>query len=146
MPSATALAPPALEARGLHKSYGAHQVLRGADLSVAPGQLVAVVGENGAGKSTLLKALAGVLAADRGEVSRRGTLGHCPQEPVLNDSLTLTCSGSGPAAGTGRGDRPPLRAGPGLPLDLVEGPGSWVWRARARCTASVRRPGTAGWA
>ncbi|MFD6909261.1 ATP-binding cassette domain-containing protein [Streptomyces sp. NPDC060077] len=68
MPSATALAPPALEARGLHKSYGAHQVLRGADLSVAPGQLVAVVGENGAGKSTLLKALAGVLAADRGEV------------------------------------------------------------------------------
>ncbi|MEU3196396.1 MULTISPECIES: ATP-binding cassette domain-containing protein [unclassified Streptomyces] len=93
MPSATALAlalaPPALEARGLHKSYGAHQVLRGADLSVASGQLVAVVGENGAGKSTLLKALAGVLAADRGEVSRHGTLGHCPQEPVLNDSLTV---------------------------------------------------------
>ncbi|GAA2271004.1 ABC transporter ATP-binding protein [Streptomyces atrovirens] len=89
MPSGTVLAPPALEARDLHKSYGAHRVLRGVDLTVAPGRLVAVVGENGAGKSTLLKALAGVLAADRGEVVHHGTLGYCPQEPVLNDSLTV---------------------------------------------------------
>lgn len=89
MPPGTVLAPPALEARDLHKSYGTHQVLRGVDLTVAPGRLVAVVGENGAGKSTLLKSLAGVLAADRGEVVLHGTLGHCPQEPVLNGSLTV---------------------------------------------------------
>ncbi|GGX02967.1 ABC transporter ATP-binding protein [Streptomyces malachitofuscus] len=89
MPPGTVLAPPALEARDLHKSYGTHQVLRGVDLTVAPGRLVAVVGENGAGKSTLLKSLAGVLAADRGEVILHGTLGHCPQEPILNGSLTV---------------------------------------------------------
>ena len=60
------------------------------DLAVRPGQLVAVVGENGAGKSTLLKILAGTLAADGGEVQLAGTLGYCPQDPVLNDNLTVT--------------------------------------------------------
>ncbi|MEU4980806.1 ABC transporter ATP-binding protein [Streptomyces sp. NPDC021969] len=80
---------PVLRARDLHKAYGSNRVLRGADLTVAPGQLVAVVGENGAGKSTLLKALAGTLALDRGEVSLSGTLGYCPQDPVLSGSLTV---------------------------------------------------------
>ncbi len=79
----------ALEARGVHKSYGRHHVLRGVDLSVGPGELVAVVGENGAGKSTLLKILAGTLAADRGQVRLEGTLGYCPQVPVLSDNLTV---------------------------------------------------------
>ncbi len=85
-PTATA---PVLRATDIHKSYGKHPVLRGAELTVGPGQLVAVVGENGAGKSTLLKILAGTLAADRGEVSLSGTLGHCPQQPVLNEALTV---------------------------------------------------------
>jgi len=78
-----------LEARQVRKAYRRHQVLRGVDLAVRPGQLVAVVGENGAGKSTLLKILAGTLAADSGEVRLTGTLGYCPQDPVLNDSLTV---------------------------------------------------------
>jgi ABC-type multidrug transport system ATPase subunit len=78
-----------LEARQVRKAYHRHQVLRGADLAVRPGQLVAVVGENGAGKSTLLKILAGTLAADGGEVRLAGTLGYCPQDPVLNDNLTV---------------------------------------------------------
>lgn len=59
---------PVIEARDVHKAYGRHKVLRGADLAVKPGQLVAVVGENGAGNSTLLKALAGTVALDRGQV------------------------------------------------------------------------------
>ncbi|MEU0598096.1 ABC transporter ATP-binding protein [Streptomyces sp. NPDC006393] len=81
--------PPVLRATGIHKSYGKHTVLRGAELTVAPGQLVAVVGENGAGKSTLLKILAGTQPADRGEVSLAGALGYCPQDPVLNGALTV---------------------------------------------------------
>jgi ABC-2 type transport system ATP-binding protein len=78
-----------LEAREIRKAYRRHQVLRGVNLAVAPGQLVAVVGENGSGKSTLLKILAGTLAADHGEVELAGTLGYCPQDPVLNDTLTV---------------------------------------------------------
>jgi ABC-type multidrug transport system fused ATPase/permease subunit len=76
--------------RGVRKAYRRHQVLRGVDLAVRPGQLVAVVGENDAGKSTLLKLLAGTLAADGGEVRMAGTLGYYPQDPVLNDTLTVT--------------------------------------------------------
>ena len=78
-----------LQAREVSKAYRRHQVLRGVDLAVAPGQLVAVVGENGAGKSTLLKILAGTLAADGGSVRLAGTLGYCPQDPVVNDNLTV---------------------------------------------------------
>jgi ABC-type multidrug transport system ATPase subunit len=78
-----------LEARDVRKSYGKHQVLRGVDLAAGPGQLVAVVGENGAGKSTLLKILAGTLAADSGTVALARTLGYSPQDPVLNDNLTV---------------------------------------------------------
>ncbi|HEY1323641.1 MAG TPA: ABC transporter ATP-binding protein, partial [Streptosporangiaceae bacterium] len=78
-----------LQARQVRKAYRRHQVLCGVDLAVRPGQLVAVVGENGAGKSTLLKILAGTLAADGGQVRLGGTLGYCPQDPVLNDNLTV---------------------------------------------------------
>jgi ABC-2 type transport system ATP-binding protein len=78
-----------LQARGVHKAYGRHRVLKDAGLEVRRGQLVAVVGENGSGKSTLLRILAGTLAADRGEVRVTGKLGYCPQEPVVNDNLTV---------------------------------------------------------
>ncbi|ARP71059.1 ABC transporter ATP-binding protein [Streptomyces pluripotens] len=88
-PGSTPLLEPVLQAHDIHKSYGKRSVLRGADLTVAPGQLVAVVGENGAGKSTLLKILAGTLSADRGEVTLSGDLGYCPQAPVLNAGLTV---------------------------------------------------------
>jgi ABC-type multidrug transport system ATPase subunit len=76
-------------ARDVQKAYRRHRVLRGVDLSVPAGALVAVVGENGAGKSTLLRVLAGTLPADAGTVEVHGRLGYCPQEPVLNDALTV---------------------------------------------------------
>lgn len=78
-----------LSAEGVHKAYGRHHVLRGADLSVNAGQLVGVVGENGAGKSTLLRILAGTLAADAGSVHLAGQLGYCPQQAVVSESLTV---------------------------------------------------------
>ncbi|MGB3054374.1 MAG: amino acid ABC transporter ATP-binding protein [Acidimicrobiales bacterium] len=46
---------PAIELRGLHKSFGANHVLRGVDLAVAPRQVVCVIGASGSGKSTLLR-------------------------------------------------------------------------------------------
>ncbi len=77
-----------LRARAVRKAFRRTEVLRGVDLCVSGGALIAIVGENGSGKSTLLGILAGDLAADSGTVELRGTLGYCPQQPVLNDSLT----------------------------------------------------------
>ncbi|MBB5119222.1 ABC transporter ATP-binding protein [Streptomyces eurocidicus] len=81
--------PPALHVRDVHKSYRSRHVLRGVSFDLEPGTLTGVVGENGAGKSTLLRILSGQSAADGGEAVVRGTLGHCPQEAVLNDCLTV---------------------------------------------------------
>ncbi len=54
-----------LEIRDLHAGYGALEVLRGVDIDVAPGELVAVLGPNGAGKSTLLRAISRMEATVR---------------------------------------------------------------------------------
>jgi ABC-type multidrug transport system ATPase subunit len=71
------------------KSYGSRPVLRDASLEAGRGQLVGVVGENGAGKTTLLRILSGDLRADAGTVRLDGTLGYCPQHPVLDEELTV---------------------------------------------------------
>jgi simple sugar transport system ATP-binding protein len=57
-----------LEARGVVKRYGHVEALGGADFSVHPGEVVALIGDNGAGKSTLVKAMSGVIAPDEGEL------------------------------------------------------------------------------
>ena len=67
---------PTLEVRGLHKAFGAVQVLQGVDLRVQPDELVAVVGENGAGKSTLVRCIAGTVDIDAGSVH---VAGHTPR-------------------------------------------------------------------
>ena len=85
-----------LEAHGIEKAYPRGvwpwrrraEVLRGADVTLAPGEVVGLVGENGSGKSTLMKILVGALAADTGSVSYAGRLGYCPQEPVVYERLT----------------------------------------------------------
>jgi branched-chain amino acid transport system ATP-binding protein len=59
---------PLLEIENLSASYGRIQALRGVDLQVAAGELVAVIGANGAGKTTLLLTLSGLLPAQRGSV------------------------------------------------------------------------------
>ena len=67
---------PVLEARGITKSYGAVQALRGVDFYLNPGEVVAIVGDNGAGKSTFIKSLSGAVAPDTGEILIDGTPVH----------------------------------------------------------------------
>jgi branched-chain amino acid transport system ATP-binding protein len=61
-----------LEARGLDVLLGDYQVLWGARLAVAEGEIVALLGPNGAGKSTLLNAVSGLLRPRAGEIAFRG--------------------------------------------------------------------------
>jgi polar amino acid transport system ATP-binding protein len=57
---------------GLRKSYGAHEVLKGIDLQVAPGEVVAIIGKSGSGKSTLLRCINGLEDFQSGSVSVDG--------------------------------------------------------------------------
>jgi ribose transport system ATP-binding protein len=59
---------PILEMRGICKSFGPVNVLKGVDLTLRRGEVLGLVGENGAGKSTLIKILCGVHRMDRGEI------------------------------------------------------------------------------
>jgi ribose transport system ATP-binding protein len=58
---------PAIEMRGIEKSFGTNPVLKNVDFSVSVGEVHALAGENGAGKSTLMKILQGVYQKDKGE-------------------------------------------------------------------------------
>ena len=92
---------PLLEARGLQRSFGPARVLRGLDLSLRPGEALAIIGPNGAGKTTLLRLLAGLLRPSAGEIrvlgqrlSRgpdgvRGAIGLLSHQSLLYDDLTL---------------------------------------------------------
>jgi phospholipid/cholesterol/gamma-HCH transport system ATP-binding protein len=62
----------AIETRGLEKSFGSNQVLRGVDLKIPEGSLSVVMGPSGTGKSVLIKHVVGILKADKGEVLVRG--------------------------------------------------------------------------
>jgi putative ABC transport system ATP-binding protein len=59
---------PLIEARGVELSFGPTPALRGASVSVAAGEVLAVMGPSGSGKSTLLHCLAGILVPNAGEI------------------------------------------------------------------------------
>ena len=63
---------PLLEMRGIDKSFPGVHALKGVDLNVRPGEILALVGENGAGKSTLIKTLGGAHAPDSGSILING--------------------------------------------------------------------------
>jgi putative ABC transport system ATP-binding protein len=78
-----------IEARELTRSFGQTPALRGASLSVAAGEILAVMGPSGSGKSTLLHCLAGILVPDGGEVHFAGrrldTLGENERSALRRD-------------------------------------------------------------
>ncbi|GHC48834.1 ABC transporter ATP-binding protein [Streptomyces flavofungini] len=61
-----------LTADGLRKAYGPTTALDGAEFSIHPGEIVAVMGPSGSGKSTLLHCLAGIVRPDAGEITYNG--------------------------------------------------------------------------
>ncbi len=92
-----------LEVQGLEAGYDRLEVLHGIDVSVAPGELVAVIGANGAGKSTLLRAVSGLLRPRCGRVLLDGAditsssaeqiaargLAHVPENRLVFPSLSV---------------------------------------------------------
>ena len=72
LPAPSARAENVLEARDVVKSFGQTPALRGASVSVARGEIVAVMGPSGSGKSTLLHCLAGILVPESGEIRLAG--------------------------------------------------------------------------
>jgi heme exporter protein A len=90
-----------LEARGLQRSFGRVRILHGLDLSLKPGEALAIIGPNGAGKTTLVRLLAGLIRPSAGEVhilgqrlggevgSARRQLGVLLHQSLLYDDLTL---------------------------------------------------------
>ena len=73
-----------LRIEGLSASYGAVQVLRDVDLTVARGEIVALLGTNGAGKSTVLRCVSGLMKPDAGRILLDGddVAGLPPEETV----------------------------------------------------------------
>jgi ABC-2 type transport system ATP-binding protein len=80
---------PAIHVRGLHKSYGKLQVLRGVDFDVARGSIFALLGSNGAGKTTVVKILSTLLRADTGTASVHG-FDVAKQPAHVRQSISLT--------------------------------------------------------
>ena len=82
-------AAPAIRVRGLTRSYGDLHVLRGVDLEVARGSIVALLGSNGAGKTTLIKILATLLKPDAGTAEVEGVdVATRPAE--VREAISLT--------------------------------------------------------
>jgi ABC-2 type transport system ATP-binding protein len=79
----------AIEVDAVGKSFGGRAALRGVSFEAAHGELLAVIGPNGAGKTTLLSILAGIRAADGGNVEIAGKVGWVPQSTGLYKRLTV---------------------------------------------------------
>jgi ABC-2 type transport system ATP-binding protein len=80
-----------IEAHGLEKRFGAHAALRGVDLSIAEGELFALIGPDGAGKTTFFRLVAGLITPTTGTLRRAegATFGLVPQRFSLYEDLTV---------------------------------------------------------
>src|ERR1700755_399729 len=76
MVSAEIAGQPVLELKGIGKQFGAIRALHDVDISIAPGEVVGLMGDNGAGKSTLVKIIAGNFPPTHGELRLAGETVH----------------------------------------------------------------------
>jgi simple sugar transport system ATP-binding protein len=114
----TAAAPPLLELAGITKRYGDLLAVDAVSLTVAPGEVVAMLGENGAGKSTLMKVVYGLVRADDGTIAVDGRpvdissprdamaagIGMVTQEFSLVETMTVAENVALSSVGLGRVD------------------------------------------
>ena len=70
--AASLAAPSAVSIEQLRKSYGTNEVLKGIDLTVAPGEVIAIIGKSGSGKSTLLRCINGLETFQHGSLTVQG--------------------------------------------------------------------------
>ena len=101
----------ALEVRGLTKSYGDVQALRGVNLEVRRGEVFGFLGPNGSGKTTTIRCLLDLIRPDGGVVrvlgldpqaeplAVRARLGYLPGELRLDDNLSAAGGPTGPLSG-----------------------------------------------
>ena len=82
-------APPVIQVRGLEKSFGELDVLRGVDLDVQPGSIFALLGSNGAGKTTLVRILSTLLRADAG-TARVAGIDVATDPASVREAISLT--------------------------------------------------------
>jgi urea transport system ATP-binding protein len=101
--AAVAAATPALAIEDLHAAYGQSEVLHGLTFSVAPGEIVAVMGRNGMGKTTLMKTLMGLVPVRAGSIRVEGAdvaglrsharvakgLAYVPQGRMIFSTMTV---------------------------------------------------------
>jgi polar amino acid transport system ATP-binding protein len=72
---------PIVDIKGLRKSYGTNEVLKGIDLQVQPGEVIAIIGKSGSGKSTLLRCINGLEVFQAGSLTVDG-------KPLLHDDAS----------------------------------------------------------
>jgi len=79
----------AVQLRGVGKAYGEKTILNGIDLTIPPGELVAIVGRSGSGKSTLLRLLAGLDKVSGGSVAYDGVLSSAASDNGIREDVRV---------------------------------------------------------
>jgi phospholipid/cholesterol/gamma-HCH transport system ATP-binding protein len=128
-----------ISVKGLMKSIGAQEILRGVDLEVARGETLAIIGRSGGGKSVLLKHLIGLMQPDAGEIRIEGEniigmkerrlatirqkVGILFQGSALFDSMTVAENIAFPLREAGERDPKVLRTKVSEMLEIMDMPG-----------------------